>query len=186
MKLLLHSCCAPCTIYPLSVLSERGFKPTAYFYNPNIHPFKEFKKRLITLEEYAKKLKLPLIIDKKYGLTDFVRKVSFNEKNRCSICYKMRLENVVEFASENNFDSFSTTLLYSTYQNHNLLISTCENLSYKYGVPFIYEDFRVGWQIGIDQSKDQQMYRQPYCGCIYSEQERYDKSLRKGNPKKKV
>lgn len=179
MKLLLHSCCAPCTIYPLSVLRDKGFLITAYFHNPNIHPFKEFRRRLVTLEEYSKKTKTPIIIDKKYGLTEFVRAVAFNEEKRCSLCYEMRLENVVKLALEKNFEAFSTTLLYSKYQNHTLLISYCEKLSSKYGIRFIYEDFRKGWQIGIDESKEQEMYRQPYCGCIYSEQERYDKSLRK-------
>lgn len=179
MKLLLHSCCAPCTIYPLTVLREKNFEPTAYFHNPNIHPFKEFRRRLVTLEEFSRKVKLPLIIDKNYGLTDFIRKIAFNEDRRCTLCYQMRLENVVALAVNNNFEAFSTTLLYSKYQNHNLLISFCENLARKYDIHFVYEDFRKGWQTGIDQSKEQDMYRQPYCGCIYSEQERYDKSLRK-------
>ena len=179
MKLLLHSCCAPCTIYPLSKLRETGYSVTAYFHNPNIHPFKEFRRRLVSLEEFARKDKFPLFIDKKYGLTDFIRKVAFHEENRCTYCYQMRLENVADFAVKNKFDAFSTTLLYSKYQKHDLIKSYGQQLSSQYGINFIYEDFREGWQLGIDQSKEMEMYRQPYCGCIYSEQERYDKSLRK-------
>lgn len=179
MKLFLHVCCGPCTIYPLKVLREKGAEVTGHFYNPNIHPFKEFKRRLNTLQEYAKDIKLPLHLDSNYGLTDFVRKVAFHEAERCNICYLMRLEKTVILAKENGFDSFSTTLLYSKYQRHPYLITLCDKLSLKYEIPFFYQDFREGWQFGIDESKELEMYRQPYCGCIYSEQERYDKSLRK-------
>jgi hypothetical protein len=152
---------------------------TGYFFNPNIHPFKEFKKRLTTLKDYAGKTELPLILDSDYGLTDFVRKVAFHETERCDICYRMRLEKTAIMASDMAFDSFSTTLLYSRFQRHAQLISLCEDLSTKHDIPFYYEDFRLGWQQGIDVSKELDMYRQPYCGCIYSEQERYDKSLRR-------
>ncbi len=179
MKVLLHVCCGPCTIYPLSVLREKGMEVTGHFFNPNIHPFKEFKQRLTTLKNYADNSKLPLILDPHYGLTEFVRKVAFHEAERCQICYLMRLEKTVTLARELACDAFSTTLLYSKYQRHADLISLCEKLSIKHNIPFYYEDFRRGWQHGIDVSKELEMYRQPYCGCIYSEQERYDKSLRK-------
>lgn len=179
MKVFLHVCCGPCTIYPLSVLRYNGLEVTGHFFNPNIHPFKEFERRLCTLQNYADKTKLPLILDTGYGLTDFVRKVAFHEAERCNICYLMRLEKTVSLAKELAFDAFSTTLLYSKYQRHSHLISLCEKLSVQYEIPFYYQDFREGWQRGIDESKKLEMYRQPYCGCIYSEQERYDKSLRK-------
>ena len=179
MKVFLHVCCGPCTIYPLTVLREKGAEVTGHFFNPNIHPFKEFKRRLSTLQDYAKDTRLPLVLDTKYGLTDFIRKVAFHEAERCNICYLLRLEKTVSLAKEEGFDAFSTTLLYSKYQRHSHLISLCEKLSLKYQIPFYYEDFREGWQYGIEASKELEMYRQPYCGCIYSEQERYDKSLRK-------
>lgn len=179
MKVFLHVCCGPCTIYPLKVLREKGAEVTGHFYNPNIHPFKEFKRRLHTLQDYAKDIKLPLVHDSDYGLTDFVRKVAFHEDERCNICYLMRLEKTVILAKQKGFDSFSTTLLYSKFQRHPYLITLCDKLSQKYEIPFFYQDFREGWQKGIDKSKELEMYRQPYCGCIYSEQERYDKSLRK-------
>jgi len=179
MKILLHVCCGPCTIYPLTVLREKDVDVTGHFYNPNIHPFKEFRQRLVTLQDYADKTKLPLIVDSNYGLKNFVRKVAFHEAERCNICYSMRLERTAALARELEFDAFSTTLLYSKYQRHPLLISYCEKLSIENNISFYYQDFREGWQIGIDISKQMDMYRQPYCGCIYSEQERYDKSLRK-------
>lgn len=179
MKVFLHVCCGPCTIYPLSTLREKGIEVTGHFFNPNIHPFKEFQRRLSTLQDYAFDCKFPLVLDTSYGLVDFVRKVAFNEAERCNICYHMRLEKTVSLAKEMGFNAFSTTLLYSKYQRHLHLISLCEKLSIKYNIPFYYQDFREGWQYGIDASKKLEMYRQPYCGCIYSEQERYDKSLRK-------
>lgn len=178
MKLLLHVCCGPCAIYPLTVLRQEGNEVTGHFYNPNIHPFKEFKRRLLTLEEFAGKITLPLILDTNYGITDFVRKIAFHEEERCDICYLMRLEKTVSVAKEMGFDAFSTTLLYSKYQRHSELKMLCEKLAVKYSIHFYYQDFREGWQFGIDRSKELEMYRQPYCGCIYSEQERYDKSLR--------
>lgn len=179
MNILLHVCCGPCTTYPLKMLRQANAKVTGYFFNPNIHPFKEFRRRLSTLNDYAMDVQLPLIVDQHYGLTEFVRKVAFHEKERCRICYSWRLEKTVSEARERGFDSFSTTLLYSRYQNHSQLVSFCEKLSCEYDIPFYYQDFRQGWQEGIEVSKELEMYRQPYCGCIYSEQERYDKSLRK-------
>lgn len=178
MKTLLHSCCGPCTIYPLSVLRSQGHEVTAYFNNPNIHPFKEFKRRLNTLKDYASDENLKLVADEKYGLTEYLREVVFKESERCGICYEMRLVSTAKFAKVNGFNAFTTTLLYSRYQNHDVIITLCEDLARKNDLTFIYEDFRKGWQEGIDISKEKEMYRQPYCGCIYSEQERYDKTLR--------
>jgi epoxyqueuosine reductase len=177
MKILLHSCCAPCTIYPLESLRREGFQPTAYFFNPNIHPFREFKRRLTTMRDYANTADLPLLLDKKYGLTEFVRTVVFNETIRCTLCYTMRLEQTAQVARQENFSAFSSSLLYSRYQKHDLLRDIGEEISKKVGIAFIYRDFREGWQYGIDQAAVAELYRQPYCGCIYSEQERYDKSL---------
>lgn len=181
MKLFLHACCGPCTIYPLTVMREEGIEVTSYYFNPNIHPFKEFRRRLNTLQDYASDIKMDLVVDKTYGLTEFVRQVAFNEQKRCTLCYTMRLEKTVSMAKKMGFDAFSTTLLYSKYQRHDQLISLCNGLSERHKISFYYQDFREGWQQGIDQSKELEMYRQPYCGCIYSEQERYDKSLRKKN-----
>ena len=179
MKILLHICCGPCAVYPLSFLLHRNYAVTAFFYNPNIHPFKEFRRRLTTADEYLKTLKIPLIADKKYGLKDFLRAVVHEEKTRCNYCYLDRLEKTVQKAKEKKFDAFTTTLLYSKYQNHRKIVEISEKLAEKYSISFIYHDFREGWQQGIDISKKLSLYRQPYCGCIYSEWERYDKSLRK-------
>ncbi|PHR29901.1 MAG: hypothetical protein COA36_03345 [Desulfotalea sp.] len=183
MNILLHTCCGPCTIYPLSVLRAENHLVTAYFNNPNIHPYKEFKRRLTTLKEYAQADKFPLVAEEGYGLTEFLQQVVFKEKSRCPICYEMRLQKTAEYAAKNGFDAFTTTLLYSRYQNHSVIINICNKLAELYSLSFYYQDFRIGWQQGIDLSIEKDMYRQPYCGCIYSEQERYDKSLRKKKPK---
>jgi len=175
MKVLLHVCCAPCTIYPYTVLKGRSCEITAFFYNPNIHPFREFKERLNTFQQYATTLGLAVLMEKEYGLVDFVRKVAFHESERCQICYFLRLEKTASLAKDSGFDAFTTTLLYSKYQRHSTLISICNNLSAQYDIPFFYHDFREGWQAGVDASLEMKMYRQSYCGCLYSEHERYDK-----------
>ena len=179
MKILLHVCCAPCTVFPLRVLRDQGHEVTGYFYNPNIHPFTEFRRRLETLREFAAGEDLPLTAVEEYGLTDYLRQVVFQEGRRCGICYTMRLEGAARFAAETGAEAFSTTLLYSRYQNHGLIRQTGEEFARKYGVAFHYEDFRTGWQEGIDRAIALGLYRQPYCGCIYSEQERYDRTMRK-------
>jgi epoxyqueuosine reductase len=175
MKLLLHACCAPCLLYPHAFLKEQGVDITVFFYNPNIHPFREFKKRFDTLRTYTKEHNLPLIAETEYGLTYFLRHVVFHEKERCTICYLMRLEKVVMQAKNLGFDAFSTTLLYSKYQQHDKITALASNLATTHHAEFLYHDFRVGWQLGVDKAVELNMYRQPYCGCIYSEQDRFDK-----------
>ncbi len=179
MRILLHVCCGPCTVYPLQVLRDESIEVTGYFYNPNIHPYREFKRRIGALVAFAGKKKFALEIDRNYGLTEYLRRVVHHENNRCSICYDMRLTRTAARAVELGMDGFSTTLLYSKYQNHALLKEKCGQLAEKHGLQFVYRDFRKGWQQGIDESIAMDLYRQPYCGCIYSEQERYDKKLRK-------
>ncbi|MCF8056100.1 MAG: epoxyqueuosine reductase QueH [Desulfocapsa sp.] len=179
MKLLLHVCCAPCSTYTLNRLREQDIDVSGYFYNPNIHPFREFRKRLATLKTFAEIMKFPLEMETEYGLTEYLRKVVFHEKERCRLCYEMRLEKTAQQAAKTGADAFSSTLLYSRYQNHAAITTIGQKMAEKYGVEFYYDDFRVGWQEGIDRAIAMDLYRQPYCGCIYSEQERYDKKLQK-------
>ena len=179
MKLLLHVCCAPCSTYTLNRLREQSIDVSGYFYNPNIHPYREFRKRLTTLKDFAADQDFPLEIESEYGLTEYLRKVVFHEKQRCMICYDMRLEKTAQQAVKLGADAFSSTLLYSRYQNHEAITKIGRQMGEKYGVEFYYDDFREGWQEGIDKAIEMDLYRQPYCGCIYSEQERYDKKLQK-------
>ncbi|MCI5159197.1 MAG: hypothetical protein D3906_12360 [Candidatus Electrothrix sp. AUS1_2] len=175
MKVLLHVCCGPCTVYPLEALRGQGHEVRGYFFNPNIHPYQEFKRRIKALVEFSEQKKFTVDIERKYGLTEYLRKVVFHENRRCAICYDMRLEAAAERAAAEGFDAFTSTLLYSKYQGHAMIKEKSEALAEKFAVRFLYQDFRAGWQQGIDQSIAMGLYRQPYCGCIYSEQERYDK-----------
>lgn len=175
MRLLLHICCAPCTIYPLKVLRQDGHAVTGSFFNPNIHPYLEYKRRRDTLEDYASGEGLPVIWDETYPMEQFLRETVFHEEERCLRCYDMRLRYVAQTAAAGHYDGFSTTLLYSKYQKHDVIRSTGEALASEYGVPFFYQDFREGWQEGVETSRRIGLYRQPYCGCIYSEKERYRK-----------
>lgn len=186
MNLLLHMCCGPCSCYPVKKLREDGIEPTGYFFNPNIHPYKEWDMRLKTAKEFAEKVDMKIITDENYMLRDFLKKALMAESvenGRCRMCYTWRLEQAAKFAAENGFDSFTSTLFYSIYQQHDLMKETAEFFAEKYGVSFYYEDFRTGWQEGTDISIDLGLYRQPYCGCIFSEEERYSKAIRKQKKK---
>lgn len=176
MKLLLHICCGPCACYPVSVLQEEGVEVQGWFYNPNIHPFKEFQRRLEALEQLAAQWQLQVDYHRRYGLRDYLRRVVFHEDRRCRLCYEMRLTAAARRTRELGLDAFSTTLLYSRYQQHEVIREVAEEAARQEGVSFYYRDFRPGWQQGIDLSRRLELYRQPYCGCIYSEQERYDRS----------
>lgn len=178
MKLLLHTCCGPCTIYPLRVLREQKYDVMGFFYRSNIHPFTECLKRQETLETYARSVDLNIISEKKYDLEGFLRQAVFREADRCRICYHSRLQATAHLAQKGKFDAFSTTLLYSKFQQHDTIAAIGESLGRLVGVPFYYQDFRLGWKEGITVSKKLGMYRQNYCGCIYSERERYDKPQR--------
>ena len=186
MNLLLHMCCGPCSCYPVKVLRGQGIEPTGYFFNPNIHPYKEWDMRLKAAEEFAARSEMKIITDKHYMLRDFLRRALAAEQvenGRCRMCYTWRLEETARYAAENGFDAFTSTLFYSIYQQHELMKETAEHFAKVYGVKFHYEDVRPGWQEGIDMSVEMGLYRQPYCGCIFSEEERYSRELRKARKK---
>lgn len=179
MNVLLHVCCGPCALVPVAAIRTAGHNVRGFFYNPNIHPFKEFERRMESLELASQQLELPMEYERRYGLREYLRTVVFHEDARCALCYEIRLRATAQKALETKADAFSTTLLYSRYQNHALIKKQGDDLSRELGIPFYYEDFRTGWQEGIDRSLAMGLYRQPYCGCIYSEQERYDKLWQK-------
>lgn len=181
MKVLLHICCGPCSIYPIKFLRELDEhigKPAdvvGYFYNPNIHPYKEFKRRLTTAREYTKQIKLEFIVDDDYALREFLTGAMNTEPSRCHFCYEMRLRKAAHKAKELGFDAFTTSLLVSPFQKHELIHEIGERIAKEVGIDFYYIDFRPGWDEGVEISKELELYRQPYCGCIFSEQERYQK-----------
>lgn len=144
-----------------------------YFYRSNIHPYTECMKRLETLAQYAEQIDLKLMIADAYDLEGFLRNAAFREADRCRFCYYDRLKSTAVLARHGKFDRFSTTLLYSKFQKHDIIRSIGETVGKEVGVAFHYQDFRIGWKEGVTVSKRLGMYRQQYCGCIYSEKERY-------------
>jgi len=152
-----------------------GLDVMGFFYRHNIHPYSECLKRQETLESYARQIDMRLIIQEGYDLEGFIQNVVYRERDRCTYCYHDRLRTTALMAKRGKFDYFSSTLLYSKFQKHDMIKSIGEAIAKSTGVPFFYEDFRSGWQEGIDTSKNLGLYRQQYCGCIYSEKERYCK-----------
>jgi epoxyqueuosine reductase len=179
MRVLLHICCAPCTLFPLKSLKSSGAQVTGFYYNPNIHPFREYQKRKDTLETYAQSQGLAVVYSDQYDLESFLEKTSPWDSSRCRMCYRIRLEAAAREAGSRGMEAFSTTLLYSRYQKHDWIREAGLEMGERYRVDFYYQDFRTGWEEGIQESKILGLYRQPYCGCIFSERDRFA-------PKKKV
>jgi len=213
MKLLLHTCCAPCSVYCIKTLRKEGIEPTLFWYNPNIHPYSEYKARRDCLKDYAAAQDVKLILEDEYGLDEFVCNVLKDVEaqstdpaqstdstrptdqvqptdpaqstdptqptdferamlNRCqNYCYPKRLRKVFEYAKANGYDTVSTTLLYSIYQQHDIIKDLMESLSREFGIDFLYRDFREGWREGQDEARSAGLYMQKYCGCVFSEEE---------------
>jgi epoxyqueuosine reductase len=173
MNVLMHICCGPCSIYPLRILSGEDHRLTGFFCNPNIHPYREFKRRRDTLADFARLSSLYLVIDESYDLEAFLLGALEKGKDRCLFCYSTRLERTFIKAKQERFEAVTTTLLYSKYQRHDDIAAIGEQFAQFYGLPFLYRDFREGWTEGQEESKRLDMYRQSYCGCIFSERDRY-------------
>ena len=180
MKLLMHTCCAPCSVYCVESLRKENIEPTLYWYNPNIHPYTEYKARRDNLKQYSDLINVKAIFEEEYGLRNFCSNVINNIEDRCSnYCYRVRLEQTVKFAKENGYDSFTSTLFVSPYQKHEELKKICEELEKKYDIQFLYKDFRIGFREGQAKARELELYIQKYCGCIFSEEDRYKKQIEK-------
>ena len=179
MKTLLHICCAPCSVSCIKELREEGIEPMGFWFNPNIHPVTEYRNRRDTLINYAKEIGMELVVDDTYGLRDFVRAVADNILSRCNYCYAVRLDAAAKYASEHGFESFTSTLFVSPYQDHELMKKVAEAAAQKYGVKFLYRDFRPNFRAGQTEARNRGMYMQKYCGCVFSEEDRYLKTDRK-------
>ena len=178
MKLLMHTCCAPCSVYCIDSLRAEGIEPTLFWYNHNIHPYIEHKTRRDCLKDYAKKVGVELLVEEEYGLDEFCGNVINDLDNRCvNYCYRKRLTEVVRQAYIKGYDTFTTTLLVSPYQKHDEIIKVCKELEELSGIKFLYRDFRVGFREGQAKARDLGLYMQKYCGCIFSEEERYMKQI---------
>lgn len=176
-KLLIHSCCAPCSSYVLEYLSQY-FSITVYYYNPNIFPEKEYLYRIKEQEKLIKlmKVKNPIsFIGSDYTPKDFYNNIRGFEKEpeggeRCTICYRLRLEESAKLASKMCFDYFTTTLSISPLKDAQRLNTIGNNLGEQYGVKYLYSDFKKknGYKRSVELSKEYELYRQNYCGCVYS------------------
>lgn len=155
MKLLMHTCCAPCSIYCIETLRSEGIEPTLYWYNPNIHPYKEYEARRDTLKEYSKIININAIFEEDYGLKNFCRNVIDDLDNRCSnYCYKVRLEQTAKYAKEHGYDAITTTLFVSPYQKHEAIKKIASEIAKKYDLEFVYRDFRVGFREGQAKARE--------------------------------
>ncbi|XFA99204.1 epoxyqueuosine reductase QueH [Candidatus Izemoplasma sp. B36] len=173
MNILLHVCCAPCLNGTLKAINQEAHKITAYFYNPNIHPYQEFKSRLNALKEYVKVKNIDLISDEAYGLRKFVNMVKDDLSNRCSKCYTDRIYETAKKAKELGYDAFSSTLLVSPYQMHDSIVEKAREFAKEFGIEFFYIDPRQYFREGNNEARSMGVYMQKYCGCVFSEEERY-------------
>jgi len=172
-KMLLHTCCGPCAYVYVCGLDREGIVPDMFWYNHNIHPYKEYEARKNALATFCDAKGLALVVDDCYGLRDFVKDSVDKLDSRCGGCYQKRLEATAKKAAEGGYDSFSTTLLASPYQQFDTIVSIGLTLAKKYNIEFVVYDFRAGFKEGKNQARQMGLYIQKYCGCIFSEEERY-------------
>jgi hypothetical protein len=173
MKLLLHICCGPCATYPAGKLLEARHELHGFFYNPNIHPLGEYKLRLESARKLLDFLRLPVAVAEGYAVEEYFQAVAYREADRCGACYFLRIQKAAQFAVSRGFDAFTTSLLVSPYQKHDLIKQIGRTVGLECGIEFYYEDFRSGWNETRRLSREMGLYRQKYCGCIYSERERF-------------
>jgi predicted adenine nucleotide alpha hydrolase (AANH) superfamily ATPase len=157
----------------VKTLKERGISITGFWFNPNIHPFTEYSNRLGALKKLESLWGLNVYYRDSYDLKEFLRNVAGKEDARCSYCYMTRLEATAQKARETNADAFTTSLLVSPYQKFDVIGEIGKSLQEKYAVEFLFEDFREEFSQGRTMAKKLGLYRQKYCGCIYSEMERF-------------
>ena len=176
-SVLLHCCCAPCSLSCIEPLRAEGIEPVAFWYNPNIHPWKEYEARRDCLLEYAPTIGMKILVQEEYGLRNFVCHVAENIDKRCTYCYEHRIEETARYAAEHGFTHFTSTLLASLYQDHDGIVQAAERFAKQYGVEFLYRDFRPNFREGNRTARELGFYMQKYCGCVFSEQDRYQKQI---------
>ncbi len=172
-SLLLHCCCAHCTAYTFGYWRQQGYSVSAFWYNPNIHPYAEHQIRLEAIKYLAKEIGMPLIMAGDYDMTDYFKQVAGHESERCRYCFKLRLKKTAETALENGFGAFTTSLLISPHQEHDRLREVGQSLNQELGLDFLYSDLRKRYSDSRRLTRGLNLYRQQYCGCLYSERERH-------------
>ena len=158
-------------------MRAEGIEPVAFWYNPNVHPWKEYEARRDCLLTYAPTINMEVRVQEDYGLKDFVRHVAGDIDHRCTYCYEHRIKGTAKYAAEHGFTHFTSTLLASLYQDHEGIRRAAERFARDYGVEFLYRDFRPNFREGNRQARELGFYMQKYCGCVFSEQDRYQKQI---------
>jgi predicted adenine nucleotide alpha hydrolase (AANH) superfamily ATPase len=172
-RVLIHVCCAHCAAYTVEHWRRQGHGVSGFWYNPNIHPFTEHQQRRESLQSLAPRINLPLIIAEGYDMVEYFRRVAGHEAERCRHCFELRLSRTAEAALRHGFDAFTTTLLISPHQKHDLIKDIGTKVAAEQGVGFLYADLRKRYSDSRHFTKPLDLYRQQYCGCVYSEWERY-------------
>ncbi len=175
MKVLLHICCAPCCIAPFDDLVAQGHEVTGFFFNPNIHPLIEFRRRMKGLHVLQERVPIAVIYGDGYGLRRFLESVHWTGESaeRCEGCYRLRLTRAAREAARGGFDAITTTLLGSTRQDHELIAEVGRECARLEGVTFHYADWRPLAEEGHRRARKMGLYMQQYCGCVFSEWERF-------------
>ncbi|MFC1903799.1 epoxyqueuosine reductase QueH [Chloroflexota bacterium] len=172
-SVLIHCCCAHCAAYTIEHWREQGYDASALWYNPNIHPYTEHQNRLEAMKSLAQEMNFPLVVTDGYDMMAYFRQVAGHEAERCQYCFRLRLSKTAEMAHQMNSGAFTTTLLISPQQKHELLREIGNELAEEKGIEFLYADLRKRYSDSRHRTKGLNLYRQQYCGCIYSEWERY-------------
>ena len=172
-KVLIHVCCAHCAAYTVEHWRQQGYEIGGFWYNPNIHPYTEHQNRLESMKSLANEIDFRLIVAEGYDMPEYFRRVTGHETKRCSECFELRLTRTAETAAEKGFDAFTTTLLISPHQKHDLIKEIGERIGEEKGAPFLYADLRKRYSDSRHITKPMDLYHQQYCGCVYSEWERY-------------
>ncbi len=172
-SVLIHVCCAHCAAYTAGYWRELGYEVSAFWYNPNIHPYTEHRHRLEAMKSLAREIDLPLMVAEGYDMMEYFRRVVGHEAERCRYCFQLRLSQTAETARRNGFGAFTTTLLISPYQKHELIREVGDAVAQEKGIEFLYADLRKRYSDSRHMTKGLNLYRQQYCGCLYSEWERY-------------
>lgn len=173
MKILMHMCCSNCSIHPLQSFLLKGMDIKGLWFNPNIHPYTEYSSRLESVQKLQKLWGLDIEYFDTYALDDFLKNVVGRGEKRCEFCYYARLEKTAETAKKMNLPLFTTSLLASPYQKFDIIVQTGKEIGRKFGLEFYSGDFRNGWPLARNVVRELGLYRQKYCGCVYSEMERY-------------
>jgi len=183
-SLLLHVCCAHCAAYSIEYWRKRGFEPTAFWFNPNIHPQTEYQQRLEAIRSLSSTMNFPLIVTD-FDAIVYFQAVSVNVTDRCRFCFILRLRETASRARADGYHAFSSTLLISPHQKHELIQEAGNNAAAQFNVEFLYTDLRKRYSDSRRITKPLNLYRQQYCGCIYSELER-ESEIEAHNPKNKI